>query len=697
MTNLTRDIQGRLTKITYPDTTWKTYGYDLEGRLNSESSSTNSVAYSHNPDDTVSQIVSSVGASPGQSTVFTYDPAYRRLTNWTSAQSSEVFSYYAVTNPPTLGANRVQQDTTSLTDGTHPSSAPSVTVSNYNYDALDRVVSRALQAQQSQSPITQSWTYDALGRLIADSGGLDNFTYTYGDATARVKARTSAGGPQMAASYFPPTGDGGVQQLTYSTPAGVSLAQYAYQYDANHNVTSFTEGGSATTSYAYDPYNQLTHVNGPGAGSRMIATLYGYDPAGNLTNESSTGALLKMEFGGGQGATKLVTDTQYGNSNEITTTKTVRSGLATLTTSGSGNYDASGDLLSLYAPVYTYDSFNRLATATSGNAVSTFTYDGIGRVVQVVDQVSGAVVANHSYAWCGNERCVELDNTNQIPSSNSQTMAAPAEAYFKQGMMALQTTLVATPNIAGSTTAPPSAGPQAYYATDRLGSVWGIFAANNAIIASYAYDPYGNRTKTAGTGLDSDFGFAGYFHHAATGLDLTRNRVYDAQLGRWLTRDPIGYGLAFASGTEFNATDLNLYAYAGNNSTSRSDPSGFQESVACAEQCERANNIDNPLCGVTSYAAGGVGALSGKGWGWAGGVLAALGAACDVYNAAGDIACALGCGPYPSAPVPYPVPYPEPPPEPPTTCSEEQRALDLSVFGSTRFPCNPEPVCPLGD
>jgi len=99
--------------------------------------------------------------------------------------------------------------------------------------------------------------------------------------------------------------------------------------------------------------------------------------------------------------------------------------------------------------------------------------------------------------------------------------------------------------------------------------------SGSSVIAGYTYDSYGNQTKVAGTGLDSDFGFAGYFYNGATGLNLTMNRVYNAQLGRWLTRDPIGNLNALARGVRFNATDWNLYAYCRNNPASCKDPLGL--------------------------------------------------------------------------------------------------------------------------
>ena len=66
----------------------------------------------------------------------------------------------------------------------------------------------------------------------------------------------------------------------------------------------------------------------------------------------------------------------------------------------------------------------------------------------------------------------------------------------------------------------------------------------------------------------SDFGnellYTGRRIDPATGLQLNRNRFYHQQLGRWVSRDPIGY----------EAGDLNLYGYVGGMPLTNSDPFG---------------------------------------------------------------------------------------------------------------------------
>jgi RHS repeat-associated protein len=67
-------------------------------------------------------------------------------------------------------------------------------------------------------------------------------------------------------------------------------------------------------------------------------------------------------------------------------------------------------------------------------------------------------------------------------------------------------------------------------------------------------------TKISGD-MDADVGFSGNYYHKASGLLLTLYRAYDANLGRWLSRDPIG-----------EDGGMNLYGYVLNNPINLSDP-----------------------------------------------------------------------------------------------------------------------------
>lgn len=65
-------------------------------------------------------------------------------------------------------------------------------------------------------------------------------------------------------------------------------------------------------------------------------------------------------------------------------------------------------------------------------------------------------------------------------------------------------------------------------------------------------------------GLDLPIGFAGGLHDVHTGLSRFGLRDYDAQIGRWTSKDPIGFG----------GLDADLFAYANSDPVNGADPTG---------------------------------------------------------------------------------------------------------------------------
>ena len=83
-----------------------------------------------------------------------------------------------------------------------------------------------------------------------------------------------------------------------------------------------------------------------------------------------------------------------------------------------------------------------------------------------------------------------------------------------------------------------------------------------------AYDAFGNSSTFTADAADTydPVGFGGQhgYYRDYSGLYLLTHRYYDAGAGRFLTRDPSGYG-----------GGMNLYGYADGNPVNESDPSGF--------------------------------------------------------------------------------------------------------------------------
>ena len=55
---------------------------------------------------------------------------------------------------------------------------------------------------------------------------------------------------------------------------------------------------------------------------------------------------------------------------------------------------------------------------------------------------------------------------------------------------------------------------------------------SGSLVARYDYDPWGQRTQLYGT-VQPPFGYAGYYLHGPTGLNLAVFRAYDPDPGQW--------------------------------------------------------------------------------------------------------------------------------------------------------------------
>jgi RHS repeat-associated protein len=105
---------------------------------------------------------------------------------------------------------------------------------------------------------------------------------------------------------------------------------------------------------------------------------------------------------------------------------------------------------------------------------------------------------------------------------------------------------------------------------DQVGSVVRtVDLATGVAVESVAYDPWGVATVSPGGTSVQPFGFAGGLWDRRTGLVRFGAREYDAGIGRWLARDPIG----FAGG-------WNHYGYAGGDPVGQLDPDGLNPVLA---------------------------------------------------------------------------------------------------------------------
>jgi RHS repeat-associated protein len=212
-------------------------------------------------------------------------------------------------------------------------------------------------------------------------------------------------------------------------------------------------------------------------------------------------------------------------------------------------YDADGNQ-SIPGQNATWDYENRL----SGYDVSALgfrpKYDADNRRVQMVFLLSGSPFGTINYFW---------DHENIIRESTLASGTTYRFTYEPE----LYGLLVSHWN--------GSEGKR-YEHFDALGSVVAVTSTAGAVSATRIYDAYGQQIAISGN--LSAFAYVGQLGYAVEVIPTryyVRARYYRADLGTWLSLDPIG----------FRTRDPNWYRYLRNLALRQTDPSGLDSNSPC--------------------------------------------------------------------------------------------------------------------
>lgn len=458
---------------------------------------------------------------------------YRRLERMTDGTGTTTFNYFQVTTTGQLGAPQI-----SSIDG--PLINDTIT---FAYDELGR------RKQYTLSGVTHSWVFDALGRITQQRnqlGGTTPFTYSYDGPTDRLTSIAFPNGQQTTLEYYDAAGDHRLSAIRHTSPGPGGNQTFSYRYAATGRVEEFGNSFYAgPTTYAYDDVDQLTSFTPPGRVPQPYH--YQYDPAGNRTGEGLNAQSPSIV------STHNDVNQLTGQSGDVNRALT---------------YSPNGNQLSDGTRTYEWDGADRLTAIAQGTRRSEFTYDGFGRRVKIVEKDGATVLSDRRYIWDRDQILEERNASNQV-----------TRRFYPQGFLQV------------------SNSGRYYYSRDRLGSVWQVTDATGAAAAIYEYKPFGEMEEYGGNTVESPIGYAGYWVHKPSGLNLTWHRAYSAELGRWISRDPVG---------EIGGS--NLYAYVSNSPTNDADPWGLFPSASCLAAATAAGAAAGAAVGAGIGGAVGAGA-----------------------------------------------------------------------------------------
>ena len=411
---------------------------------------------------------------------------------------------------------------------------------------------------------------------------------SYDGATQRPLSVAQPSGITTVLAYTA-VSDGNRLQSVMHTNANGLILSFGYVYDVLGHIMQITETRTIATnvwSYQYDLAGQLVAATQRDAvGIVLHRYVYAYDKAGNRVTEQIDAAVateapnvnnqLTSRAGGGTvrvagfisetGAVaiagspaRMVTTTNFVGevsatvgTNSFPVVASDPTGNTTtnwyqLTVSANGmdttfNYDLAGNQLtksnSAGMLAFGWDGADRCTAITNGALRTAIAYDGLSRWARITEYSNATVIADRRFIWNGLSLAEERDATG----------TNVVQRFFGNGFQ--------------------RSGTNYFYVKDHLGSVREVYNASGVLQARFDYDPYGRRTQTYGT-LWVDYGFAGLMHHKGSGICFAVFRLYQSDVARWASRDPIR-----------EEGGLNLYAYCEGDPLDLADPLGFGPTV----------------------------------------------------------------------------------------------------------------------
>ena len=510
-----RDLHGRITGLT----TWRdantpestAFAYDCRGRLCTRTYHDGSAEeFSYRGDGAIATVVN----ARGQTVMCSYD----RFNRLVAIQGGDVhwdFAYDYQGRLLWVGNGTFHQ--------------------NFGYDAYGRLVSENFSDISGTEIV---YSRDAYGRL--DGYSFDGETVNYGHSTYTGRlASVSCGDWSFLYSRIP----GGVRLASMAAKLNNLAVHVATRsYNAMGDLTALDGHGytlnldgrregatlpdGRTWSYAYDSFSQITGAVLEDNGVTVSSYAYSYDQIGNRLASNDNG--LRKNY-------------TANNLNQYTAVNNT-----------AFTYDADGNLLSDGVFTYGYDTMNQLVSVEDGTHRKVFSYDFMGRriVSESYAKANGEWGLTERRRYIYWEWNVIAEYVNGVKAKTyvwGEDMSGTLQGAGGVGGLLLERD-----------------GEDAFLPVyDGNGNITAYLDAAGSMVASYAYDPFGNIIAHAG--LDFFYRFSTKPQDVLGSLYYYGYRFYYPQIGRWVNRDPLIWG-----------RDENLYSLVFNNSVNNIDYLGLE-------------------------------------------------------------------------------------------------------------------------
>ncbi len=362
------------------------------------------------------------------------------------------------------------------------------------------------------------YSYDHSNRLseIKDRSGTSKYEYD-----ERLNALKKKILPNGTSTEFIYNAARKISNVIHKNKEGELIEEYKYEYDPNGNrvkIEKITSNEQSSSSYFYDRLNRVIKVRY----SNGFYEAYSYDKFGNRLSKTTPNCTTKYEYDEENRLIKA-DDTSF-------------------------DYDHAGNLIKKISSgrtvKYSYDTDNLLISYVDNSNQIEFEYDADGnRTAKIVNGV-------------------RTEYINDLASPITQVLLKRVQKRFFNDEKLIR-------YVYGSSKISQSYnGKTQFYLYDSLGkNICALIDSSGEILTNYEYDSFGN-SLLENNKIKNVYKYCSEQFDEETGLIYLRNRYYDPEIGRFISKDK-------NFGDLYNPQTLNPYVYVENNPVNFIDPLGF--------------------------------------------------------------------------------------------------------------------------